>query len=109
MAATATDRCLPVAWDGHPVEWGPFSSTVFICRVEADGTSTAVLDMCWNCGVHADRVQCEGRVDIPHFEYVLHLYRCTRCGHDQVQNPRTRDLWDLDESDYGPDGSWEEP
>ncbi|UYP17750.1 hypothetical protein OED52_13820 [Rhodococcus sp. Z13] len=105
---TAEQRRLPVAWDGHPVTWGEFTPDPFMCRTEADGTSEPLPPaMCWHCGVRADRVTAEGRVDIPHWPYRLVLRRCTRCGHDHVWNPQTGQEWDLDEGDYGPDGSWE--
>lgn len=35
----------------------------------------------------------------------LHASRCVGCGHDQVLDTETNELWDLDDSDYGPDGS----
>ena len=105
---TAADRRLPVACDGHPVEWGEFTADPFVCQINADGTSEPVpLDLCWHCCVRAERVTAEGRVLIPNWPYRLVLRRCTRCGHDRVRNPLTGQEWDLDESDYGPDGSWE--
>lgn len=107
---TATARRLPVAWDGHPVEWDEFESGPIMCRLNEEGTGLEALppDLCWSCGVRAERVTAEGRVVIPNWPYRLVLSRCTRCGHDRVRNPLTGKEWDLDESDYGPDGSWED-
>jgi len=106
---TAAARRLPVAWDGHPVEWGEFTTDPTMCRLNEEGTEFEALppDLCWHCGVRAERVTAEGRVLIPNWPYRLVLRRCTRCGHDQVRNWLTGQEWDLDESDYGPDGSWE--
>ncbi|OLL21232.1 MULTISPECIES: hypothetical protein [unclassified Rhodococcus (in: high G+C Gram-positive bacteria)] len=105
----ATARRLPVAWDGHPVEWGEFTADPFMCQVNMDGTSEPLPPgMCWHCGVRAEHVTTEGRVVIPNWPYRLVLRRCTRCGHDRVRNPLTEQEWELDESDYGPSGSWED-
>lgn len=106
---TAATRRLPVAWDGYPVEWGAFESEPFMCQVNMDGTSEIVPpELCWHCGVRAERVTAEGTVEIPNWPYRLMLSRCTRCGHDRVRNGSTGQEWDLDESDYGPSGSWED-
>lgn len=35
----------------------------------------------------------------------LVAFRCVDCGHDVVHDRRTGEDWDLDETDYGPDGS----
>jgi hypothetical protein len=37
----------------------------------------------------------------------LFAFRCQDCRHDQVLDLNTRELWDLDHTDYGPEGSTE--
>ncbi len=107
---SAAARRLPVAWDGHPIQWSDFTEDPTMCRLSEDGTTFEAVPpgLCWHCGVLAEAVTAEGRVRIPHWPYRLVLRRCTRCGHDRVRNPLTGQEWDLDESDYGPSGSWED-
>jgi hypothetical protein len=38
--------------------------------------------------------------------YELTAFRCPDCRHDQIDD-RDGHTWDLDESDYSEDGSWE--
>ena len=35
----------------------------------------------------------------------LHWFRCRDCGYDMVLDD-TGSEWELDDDDYGPDGSW---
>lgn len=36
----------------------------------------------------------------------IYAARCRHCGHDRVTDTRTDEVWDLDESDYAPEGSY---
>lgn len=110
---------LPPRWDGLPVQWGAWSSTgeVFMCpprRVRSES--------CDRCGSTDARMINVGRVwtdpdTAPpaigrarlrrgrHPVGVLSAFRCPGCGHDSVLDPNGQ-LWDLDDTDYTDDGSW---
>lgn len=98
---------LPVAWDGVPVKWGPWEPAphIFICPPPEPTP-------CPGCGIITTRSTSRGRrVYTGNVRAlfknpgVLIAHRCTRCGHDSVLDERGL-LWDLDFTDYGPDGSW---
>jgi hypothetical protein len=121
---TFREKELPCKWDGEPVTWGdPIAvGAVFICPPPRG------RDACPNCGQlrvdgadhyvgrtpqtepaywvrdhygkprkYPERTYCAAR---------LSLTRCLGCSHDVVLDLDTDELWDLDESDYGSDGSW---
>lgn len=104
-------RRLPVAWDGAPVAWGPFATDwqPHICPPPPP-------DVCTGCGMATETARAIGTRTPPPGVTLhpaapyppLHLYRCTRCGHDAVGELTGGAIvvWDLDADDYGPEGSW---
>lgn len=120
-------RPLPPLWDGMPIVWDGWESTLDmrICP--------PVLSCCSACGSLARQAMNRGRVAIssvvthqmiaardaerdrlPPREahrrkclalYRLAAFRCPDCHHDQVLEDGVH-WWDLDESDYQPEGSW---
>lgn len=117
------ERDLPVSWDGAPVIWGPPVpvGSVFICpppkplpcpgckRFHLRGADSRIGYVSetleprevFNAGTGRGRKYPMGAVRHPK----LVLTRCLDCGHDQVYDLDAEELWDLDESDYGPEGS----
>jgi hypothetical protein len=124
-----TWRALPAKWDGREVEWGAFSTFAFQTTLRLHARS----ECCERCGTPAPPVMAQGSmyalpgqsVDVwartrsgkPYLrtrtvdegERVrmlgrLTASRCTRCGLDTVIDC-DGDMWTLDESDYGPEGS----
>lgn len=116
----------PVKWDDRPVEWNTedpmpgraLSHFDFTCN--GCGASDAPVD-CYvgrvdpapgaTFEVDRERKLPSGRtyvrtVDVPAWPLArLSLYRCLACGHDEVYDHETEQLWDLDDSDYGDAGS----
>jgi len=90
---------LPPLWDGAPVTWGPWKDApVTTWRFHASVAERA----CTSCGLIDGREKVNlGVVD---GLWRLLAYRC-ECGHDVVFNHETGEAWDLDPSDYGPEGS----
>lgn len=115
---------LPVAWDGEPIQWGEAVAvgSVFVCppprpracpecgQLDVAGADSYVgkvpgepVAPYWI----RDRVTGRPR-KMPGWETWrprLVLTRCLGCGHDQVHDLDTDETWDLDETDYGPQGS----
>lgn len=97
----ATAGALPIAWDGQDIAWGEWSTVAaFICARSAKKSYTT----CEHCG-HDPQVSLviQGHVG----DRQLMLLRCPDCGADTVVDWE-QTVWDLDESDYGPDGSWDD-
>ena len=119
---------LPVSWDGVRIRWRPWTDARSSLAYHASDEELA----CERCGLIDERlVTCGSRppepgatiratrlrrtrsgrehtvdVDVPAHEYLdLWAFRCRGCGRDQVLDDRTGERWDLDPSDYGPDGS----
>lgn len=103
-------RALPDLWDWEPVKWSAWtddlldvSSFRFHAPIEAWA--------CNQCGSLGKLWVCTGirpaRADLGETRPLRNLYatRCQDCGHDTVTDQRTRETWDLDETDYGPAGS----
>lgn len=93
---------LPVAWDGKEVEWDEWAeAATFTCARTLKKSRTA-----------CDRCQADPKMTlvlhghVGEEELLLTLLRCPNCGADTVVD-WDNDVWDLDESDYGPDGSWD--
>jgi hypothetical protein len=129
---TGIERPLPRAWDGRPVQWQePWreAGRVFICD-RSRRKNGLIVPTCSACGSPRPPLHTMGLLypiagDVVEGEYVrrhrtgrplhaleeapptwaLHAQRCQDCGHDTVYDFRTGEVWDLDESDYGPDGS----
>lgn len=96
----ATASALPIAWDGDEITWGEWSTlAAFICARTLKKSSSA----CDQCG-HESRVSLVIRGTIG--DRQLMLLRCPGCGADTVVD-WAQTVWELDESDYGPDGSWD--
>lgn len=115
------ERPLPVAWDDLPVRWQPAEvpGPVFVCPPPKPTP-------CAGCRQPTQPVASwRGLVEQPVPAYwrrdpstgrprhwtassrVLARLRLTRCacGHDVVVDLETDEVWDLDETDYGPAGS----
>ena len=123
---------LPRFWDGLAVVWDgwepPHTGLMFICPPTSAGRSC-----CPACGSQAQASRNHGRVarvpavtheaiaaDDANRERLplmlrgkrrskalvrLFAFRCPDCRHDVVHDVDTDQVWDLDLSDYGPEGS----
>lgn len=110
---------LPPRWDGLPVQWGDWSDTagMFICppprrpeRCAHCGTTAAALI---NTGrIFTDEASAPtaiGRARLNggrHLVGLISAFRCPCCERDRVLDP-TGQEWDLDDTDYTDDGSWD--
>lgn len=110
---------MPVAWDGTPVTWTPWTPAPTLCintgLYDEVGEPLGTTSTCDHCHLHTERWTCRGTLAtrggnvlrIPGTG-VLSATRCGRCGGTSVYSLDTDQAWDLDDSDYGPTGSWEE-
>ena len=106
---------LPPKWDGHPVEWGEWDKTpVIICP-------TPQRDPCDGCGSTAGTLTNHGTMLVKiaqgnvvqighsrlheHQKRALLAHRCPDCLLDKVWDTWADEWWDLDHTDYGPEGS----
>lgn len=103
-------RPLPVRWDGAPVEWTEWNTEqVFLCPPPQPRP-------CPGCGLIRPRSMCRGirkrpghrlnRFGRAEYYRALFAYRCSACGRDEVHESGSTEWWVLDDTDYGPDGSW---
>ena len=115
----AVSQPLPVAWDGRKVDWEPWErSTVQICPAPASRcTCGAVAPPFTARGLrHPDEGDLARAAAIPRIgrhtpllapRYDLFATRCPGCGETDVWDMISDKHWTLDDSDYGPTGSWE--
>lgn len=113
---------LPVAWDGVPLTWGDLMPLYAMTHVEPyacnghNGTSTAVdvyigkvpgepVEPYWIRDKTTGHARKRPGWETRHARLVL--YRCLDCGHDQVFDTDSDTYWDLDETDYADEGSFE--
>jgi len=120
---------LPPLWDGRKVEWQGWthyqSSMRFHRKPEKCDNCGDVsgVEPSINLGIVAPlpgekmTVPREVKSKRSGREYVRNVevdawpliqlvaFRCANCGHDQVHDQRTDEWWDLDEQDYGDEGS----
>jgi hypothetical protein len=122
---------LPPKWDGRVIEWGAWAENgpIFICdRTKRKGG--LYVPTCAACGSTRPKLQSVGLrhpapEDTEPGEYLrthrngtpvyaqepmpayreLHAERCQDCGHDTVYDMRSNESWDLDDTDYGHEGS----
>lgn len=113
---------LPPRWDGMVVEWSGWKSTddMFICPRPR---SRSGQDCCHFCGskkpptINLGRVWTDptnsppeisrGRLDKGrHLVANISAFRCPDCRRDHVLDSGGN-AWDLDETDYTDEGSWE--
>lgn len=97
LFAEGREHDLPPKWDGIVVEWAGWRLV----------WSTLVWHIkprpCSQCKSTRPQETAYGyRDNIPG---VLVAFRCPDCLHDVVVDPHTDEWWDLDDSDYGPEGS----
>jgi len=111
---------LPPRWDGLPVQWGQWGETagMFIC-----GRSSARGERCGRCKsaaapqINLGRIWTDPRTAPPaiargrlsrgrHLVCTISAFRCADCGHDTVLDGNGV-MWDLDDTDYAEDGSWD--
>lgn len=128
-------RTLPPLWDGRRVEWDELTEqTPTTLELFHMTKAQRAQDVCTTCGtpgreslhtvgvVHplpGDTMESSaprkskrtGRtIHVPITVSArplrrLHLTRCQTCGLDVVWDSQTDEWWDLDDSDYGPEGS----
>lgn len=125
------DRPLPVSWDGRALQWGSWEQTslVFLCD-RSKRKNGLTHPECSACGsirpaLRAVALRSPLPTDTIDGDYLrthrngrpvyaqepapayrdLIAHRCLDCGHDSVVDMRTGEAWDLDETDYGPEGS----
>lgn len=110
---------LPPAWDDLPVEWGAWedTATVFICppprrpercgQCGGTGPPTINTGRVWTNPATAPAAIGRARMKSGrHLVGTIAAFRCVDCGHDTVLDPNGQ-MWDLDETDYTADGSWD--
>lgn len=113
----AREHDLPPKWDGHPVEWDGWQQQgqVFICPPPKD------RGVCGQCGSLAPRLHNRGVRRIAYDANVVQVgeaklqpretraslsaLRCPDCRHDTVVDLWVDEVWDLDITDYGNQGS----
>lgn len=128
LALVHDRRDLPPLWDGTPVEWTGWRQerTTIILHVPPESLACSkcgAIDECiHNFGIRppaegatvrylVTRHLPSGRTYQREEESPAHpvrdliVSRCRHCGHDTVTDERTGECWDLDETDYGPEGS----
>jgi hypothetical protein len=110
---------LPARWDGHPVQWSQWSdtATVFACpppkpqpctRCGSVAASRVNIGRVWTDPSSAPPAISRGRLrGGRHLVGVITAFRCPDCGQDQVLDS-CGTTWDLDETDYCADGSWDQ-
>ena len=119
---------MPPKWDGVPVKWSEWSNVRTTLALHAKPETLA----CRECGTVDESMVCFGTRPPPEgapelvpvqrrtrsgkpYQSVefnparpvrdLWAYRCRHCGHDQVEDKRTGELWDLGPEDYTAEGS----
>lgn len=119
---------MPPSWDGVPVKWSEWSEVRTTLALHAKPEQLA----CRECGAVDESLVCFGTRPPPEgatelvpvqrrtrsgkpYQVVevnpawpvrdLWAYRCRHCGHDQVEDKRTGELWDLGPEDYTAEGS----
>lgn len=112
---------LPPRWDGHPVAWDPEGWKTpdmqpHICHIREEGSTPLredpdFLGVCPGCGMSTQTSMRRGRITTDLGDWILYVFRCTRCGHDQVTEHAATatgwSCWDLDPDDYTDTGSYE--
>lgn len=124
-----TRHDLPPSWDGVPVEWSEWSAEESRSTIVLHAPAHTLA--CHECGsVDESRISWGKRppenptmmttrtkttksghkYEVPHEMEAwavrdIVASRCRHCLHDVVTDMRTGEAWDLDESDYGSDGS----
>lgn len=89
------DRRLPSKWDGHRVNWGDWwPMPLSVCG--------KLPNQCEVCGASVPPQSSIGHIQgLP---IMLALLRCGNCGYTTVFDGKQH--WELDEDDYGPEGSY---
>lgn len=135
LLTLAREHDLPPRWDGFAVVWKPWQTPppVFVCPPIRDNDvctscrlpryhrgrprwQTAVGLVCDRAWLdHDDYTRQQARRDrLPeHLRHEvrtrwwrrLHATRCVHCDHDVVTDTQTGQVWDLDHTDYGDEGS----
>lgn len=113
----AREHDLPPKWDGSPIEWEGWrqQDPAFICPPPKD------FGACGECGSLAPRLHNLGMRRISYDANVVRLgrgrlmprelhaslsaLRCSDCHHDTVVDLWADEVWDLDITDYGDQGS----
>lgn len=111
LLVLAREFDLPPKWNGIDLEWRGWRElpdvNVFVCFRRGKEPPP---DHCSKCGSversHVNRgtgtVRLGGK-DRTAVE--LTVFRCPDCEHDAVCDETTGEWWDLDHTDYGPEGS----
>ena len=113
---------LPPRWDGLPVEWDAsweaLTARLNICKIDPQGSRSLLddpefLGVCPGCGMAEKTSTKAGHIAYRMGKQTryrrLNAYRCIRCGHDEIVEltPNGPQCWDLDETDYTEQGSYE--
>lgn len=117
LFAHAREHDLPPKWDGHPVEWEGWRhlDSPIICPPPKD------LGTCARCGSLTPLLHNVGMRRIAYDDNVIRVgvarqlpretkaaltaLRCPDCLHDTVVDLWLGEVWDLDPTDYGDQGS----
>jgi hypothetical protein len=109
---------LPRRWDGLVVVWqGWEEQRMFLCpppprevcrrcaSVDSRPTNRGLVAL--RRDISRDVIEAHRKMDAVArvARARLHAFRCTGCQHDEVWDFQTQLTWDLDFTDYGPDGS----
>lgn len=118
---------LPPSWDGQPVTWDAWSDVRTSLAYHLKPEQLA-CDQCgaidepliaWGLRPPAEATytttktkttrsghKYEAQVEVPaHPVRDIYAARCRHCSHDVVTDTRTDERWDLEDHDYGPEGS----
>lgn len=119
MTTAAHFHDLPPKWDSVPVQWEPWENSPTTLCVKG------LREPCGHCGSRTHPVAAHGTRIVPIPDSVVSIglpaygatkeriqrmallvLRCPDCRHDTVWDPWTDEWWDLDDSDYGDEGSF---
>lgn len=104
---------LPRRWDGREIRWGAWEKRI---RTSLDFTFSSD---CEGCGSATSLWQATGWWMLHHRLALgnewerrgmrnFHATRCGWCGHTTVFTMRDEQSWELDETDYGAAGSYDQ-
>lgn len=91
---------LPTSWDGDPTKWGPWQRPA---RTSLEYTTPWA---CPQCAIPTGAWTARGYTKTTTgARSRFYATRCGWCGYTDVYEYATDELWELDATDYGPEGS----